>query len=94
MDGVINVIAFFLAWIGATLAVGVASVIHARSALSLPSVSPSKCIGQIEAPAEYTREFQGVPFRMLEKGKVESFTVDGPRVHRNWEAFVRDVSSS
>jgi hypothetical protein len=43
-EGALFMIALFLAWIGATLAVGVASLVHGQSSFALPIVFPVRLL--------------------------------------------------
>jgi hypothetical protein len=93
-EGALFSIALFLVWIGATLAVGVATLIHGESAAYLPLVFKVELpTPAVDLPDGFDQEFQGYPFRQAKNGTVEVLTAQGVKTYRTWKAFMQDIGS-
>jgi hypothetical protein len=90
-EGALFMIALFLAWIGATLAVGVATLVHGKMGMELPAVFHVRAAEHPKAPEGYQDSHEGVPFRLLDDGKVEALAASGPKVFSSWAAFTKAV---
>jgi hypothetical protein len=89
--GALQVIAWLLAWIGATLAVAVGATLFGKASLELPAVFPVRVSEQRTVPDGYQDVYKGFPYRLLMGGQVEALTADGPRRYRNWAEFVKAI---
>lgn len=91
-EGALFTISLFLAWIGATLAIGVGSLIHGSFEYVLPTVFPVRPVRTSNAPPSgYEDTYQGFPFKRIEGGKIEILTSEGPKTYSDWDAFIKAV---
>jgi len=92
-EGALFMIALFLAWIGATIAVGVAALIHGRTDIELDAASAAN-ISNEPLPEGYQDRYNGFPFKLLAGGGVEALTGDGPRTYTSWAAFKKAIGAN
>jgi|SRR5262245_28256533 len=94
-EGALFMIALFLAWIGATLAVATGSLIHGCATFLLPTTfgvfaSPNP----VTIPAGYEDTVQGFPYKRMRWGRVRALTAEGPVKFKSWEAFMDMVKEA
>jgi hypothetical protein len=94
-EGALFMIALYLAWIGATIAVATACLIH--SDLVMPILQAQL----MEAPSRptteqmkegYTEQLNGYAFQRLKGGRIRCLTAEGPMDFAGWEEFKTAVS--
>jgi hypothetical protein len=91
-EGALFMIALFLAWIGATLAVGVAALVHGKMGMELPAIFRVRVAAEAGGlPDGYQDFYRGFPFRVLDDGRVEVLTVRGQKTYGNWAEFVKET---
>lgn len=91
-EGALFSISLFLVWIGATLSVAVATIIHGKSTFPLPRVFPVEVVKErVEIPLDFDQEFQGYPYKMLAGGKLAVYTDQGLQTYPSWKDFMRSI---
>ena len=94
-EGALYTICLFLAWIGATLAVGVSTIIHGSTEFSLPRTfgvyQATTEAALTQTPEGYEDIFNGYAFRR-DGNKVQTLGPDRKeREFRSWADFVRFI---
>jgi hypothetical protein len=90
----IDLALWLIAWIGATLAVGVAALVHGKIVIELPAVFSVRASDGTEPglapPAGYQDLYAGYAFKVLDDGRVQVRTEHGgPKIFANWATFVK-----